>query len=228
MTGELVAGAESRPHSEGSGYGLADYLHETITHCRLSVGRSPGSWAGFLLPTPDPVWDSSSLLGSLGNSALASAFFGNGVTEFVFSGKIRWRICFSLCPWKQMRRVKRRSVELRLIAPLSLGGQLPPSHTLPSQQSDTSRLRTWECDTWRMAHLYPWLSFLLPFSFKLYLSSLFLFFIIPGIQLLALMLRALCPGLIYAQLSRRPTSRRHPSSSPTPCTWKDAFAICFQ
>lgn len=56
----------------------------------------------------------SCLLGSLEKSELASAFFGDVVTESVFSGKIRWRICFSLCPWKQMRRVKLRSVELRL------------------------------------------------------------------------------------------------------------------
>lgn len=30
------------------------------------------------------------------------------------------------------------------LAPVSFGGQLPPSHTLPSQESDTARLRTWE------------------------------------------------------------------------------------
>lgn len=70
------------------------------------LGRSSASHAR-------PHGDSH-LLGSLGNSELASAFFGDGVTEFVFSGRIWWRICFSLCPWKQMRRVKLRSAELSL------------------------------------------------------------------------------------------------------------------
>lgn len=43
--------------------------------------------------------------------------------------------------------------EAEALAPISLGGQLPPSHTLLSQEADSARLRTWEGGAWTRVHL---------------------------------------------------------------------------
>lgn len=111
-------------------------LHEIVSPCRAGA-ESPGSQTGFLPPMPDPV--GTVACWAAWETELSSAFFGNAAIEFVFLGKIRWRICFSLCARRQTRRrVKLRSVELMLQHHL-LCGQLSPLYKSLSQESDTAR-----------------------------------------------------------------------------------------
>lgn len=55
---ELVAGTESRQHSQSFGYGLAVYLHETFTHCRFSVERPWGAGLASCFPH-QTMWGSN-------------------------------------------------------------------------------------------------------------------------------------------------------------------------
>lgn len=72
---------------------------------------------------------------------LSSAFFGDGVIEFVFLGKIRGRICFSLCPRRQTRRrAKLWSAELMLQHHLLCGQLSPCTSCFPKNQT----LQDWD------------------------------------------------------------------------------------
>lgn len=127
-----------RPHFEGSGCGLTGPLHEIVSYCRAGV-ESPGSQAWFLPPTPDPV--GTVACWAAWETELSAAFFGDGVIEFIFLGKIRGRICFSLCPRRQTRRrAKLRSAELMLQHHLLCGQLSPCTSCFPKNQT----LQDWD------------------------------------------------------------------------------------
>lgn len=103
--------------------------------------QEPGVLGRPFLPTLDPV-GTFACWAALENSELSSSFFGDRMT--VLGKDMVENMLFIMSSEAEEKKGQAPVCKAEALAPISFGGQLPPSHMLLSQEFDTARLRTWE------------------------------------------------------------------------------------